>query len=256
MLSNHRPTGHVALASVVLFLSGLAACRGVDFVKTEYEAEPLDPSQDWIEGVQARSHQPVSTQAVGQRRSETFRNTYYDFPSEGSGKKTATVFDASCKAIAEVTKDFHDSVCLQGSGKLATGQTISFAKRDCACAAECPKSGQKICFEALDPKLFPAGRGALGQAVTPLRTLAVDDAVIKLGSVVYIPEFEGLSKPDGSPHDGCFVAEDRGSKVQGLHVDVFTGDPGVTKTWNQAVPSNGGVHVEVDAPKCAYLKNP
>ncbi|NUP06395.1 MAG: hypothetical protein HOW73_10090 [Polyangiaceae bacterium] len=242
------------LFGVMLVVLSVPSCGGTDFVKTEYEAEPLDHSRDWIEGGPTARAPAQVAPPTGQRRADTFRNTYYDFPAEGAGKKDAKVFDASCKAISDVTKEFHDKVCLQGSGKLATGQTISFAKRDCTCAAECPKSGQKICFEALDPKQFPSGRGAMGQPVTPLRTLAVDDATIPLGSVVYIPEYEGLPKPDGSSHDGCFIAEDRGSKVQGLHVDVFTGDPATTKSWNQAVPSNGGVHVEIGAPRCAYLK--
>ncbi len=240
-------------APCALALSLAVGCGGTDFVKTGYRAQELDDSRDWVDARPvAQGPAPAST--MGQRHDQTFRNTYYDFPAEGAGKKDAKVFDASCKAIAEVTREFHDKVCLQGSGKLATGATISFAKRDCACAAECPKSGQRICFELLDPKQFPSGRGALGQPVTPMRTVAVDDKIVPLGSVLFIPEYQGLPRPDGSQHDGCFVAEDRGSRVEGLHVDIFTGDPSITKSWNERVPSNGGVHVEVDAPRCAYLK--
>lgn len=231
----------------------LAACGGTDFVQQGWEASGLDTSDGWVTGAPATSStsQVVKT---GTRRPELFRNTYYDFPAEGDGPRKAKVFDAACQAIADVTQDFHDRVCLQGSGRLKTGETISFAKRDCACAAECPKSGQKICFEKLDPKKFPSGRGALGQPVTPLRTVAVDDDIIPLGSTLYIPDYEGLARPNGSLHDGCFLAEDRGSKVIGTHIDVFTGDPTTTKAWNQAVPSNVGVRVEVDAPRCAHVK--
>lgn len=239
---------------LVCFATTAAACSGSDFVNQGYEAQPIDTSNDWLtERPRPSATTPVDT---GQRRAEEFRNTYYDFPQEAAstGKKSAKVFDAACKSIADVTQEFHDQVCLQGSGRLASGATISFAKRDCACAAECPKSKQKICFEALDPQKFPSGRGAMGQAVTPLRTIAVDDTVIPLGSVVYIPEYDGMPRPDGSKHDGCFIAEDRGSKVQGFHVDVFTGDPSTTKSWNQMVPSNGGVHLEVDSPRCTHLK--
>jgi 3D (Asp-Asp-Asp) domain-containing protein len=250
--SPRRPLQLAAAAGSLL----LAGCGGTDFVKTEYEAQPLDKDGGWLDGpprVTASAAQPAQT--PGERRAGSFRNTYYDFPREGAGKKDSKVFDASCKAIADVPKEFHDQVCLQGSGKLASGQTISFAKRDCACAAECPKSKQKICFEALDPKLFPSGRGAMGQAVTPMRTIAVDDTIIPLGTVVYILEYDGLPRPDGSAHDGCFVAEDRGSAVQGQHIDIFTGDPATTKSWNQLVPSNGGVHVEVNAPRCEHLNS-
>ncbi|MFO0546958.1 MAG: 3D domain-containing protein [Polyangiaceae bacterium] len=229
-----------------------AGCGGSDFVHTSYEAEEIDRTKDWL--VATATAETQAGPGMGQRSDQTFRNTYYDFPAEGDGKKDAKVFDASCQPIASVTKVFHDQVCLQGSGKLSTGETISFAKRDCECAAVCPKSDQKICFEKLDPKKFPSGRGALGQPVTPLRTLAVDDKVIPLGSVVYIPEYAGLPRPDGGQHDGCFIAEDRGSKVTGYHVDLFTGNPATTRSWNDLVPSNTGVHVEIDAPRCAYLK--
>ncbi len=230
----------------------VVACGGTDYVKGEYEAQDIDHQDDWIDAPTSRPS--TSAVATGSRRGDLFRNTYYDFPAELGGKKNAKVFDASCAPIASVTQDFHDQVCLQGSGKLATGETISFAKRDCACAAECPKSGQKICFEKLDPKKFPSGRGSLGTAIVPLRTVAVDPALVPLGSVVFIPEYEGMSRADGSKHDGCFVAEDRGSKVVGRHIDVFTGDPSMTRTWNLAMPSNEGVHVEIDAARCAFLK--
>jgi 3D (Asp-Asp-Asp) domain-containing protein len=233
---------------VLALAAGLPSCGGTDYVNREWEAQPLDTSGDWLEG-QPRTRASVAPVEVGNRKPDTFRNTYYDFPSEGAGKKDAKVFDAACAPIADVTRTFHDKVCLQGSGKLATGETISFAKRDCACALECPKSGQKICFEKLDPKKFPSGRGALGQPVTPLKTIAVDDKVIPMGSSVYIPEYDGMPKGSGK-HDGCFVAEDRGSKVVGNHVDIFTGDPATTEAWNKLVPSNSGVHLELGSPRC------
>lgn len=183
----------------------------------------------------------------------TFRNTYYDFPRERDHKGTrVAVFDAECKSIASVPRGFHDAVCLQGSGQLASGATISFAKRDCACAEVCPKSGQKICFEALDARAFPHGRGAAGKPITPMRSVAVDSDVIPLGTALFIPELEGApTKEDGSgSHDGCFVAEDRGSRVKGEHLDVFSGSEAMTKVLNKRVPSNQGVTVVTDEPRC------
>lgn len=184
-----------------------------------------------------------------------YRNTYYDFPQEQvtPGAPTETIYAATCEPIRTTSKAFHDALCVQGSGRLATGQTVSFAKRDCPCAAECPRTGQRICFEALDPREYPHGRGAMGTAITPLRTVAVDPKQIPLGTVLYIPEYHGLRDLEGRAHDGCFIAEDRGLRVVGLHVDVFAGDPRVTKAWNTAVPSNRGVHVIVGASRCAHL---
>ncbi|HLM75537.1 MAG TPA: 3D domain-containing protein [Polyangiaceae bacterium] len=185
-----------------------------------------------------------------------FRNTYYDFPSEGPGPRDATLFDATCAPLARVTRDFHDRVCVQGSGRIAAGATVSFARRDCACADVCPRTSQRICFERLDPAQFPHGRGAMGRPITPLRTVAVDSTVIPLGTSLYIPEFAGTPKPDGTPHDGCFVAEDRGIRVVGRHIDVFTGDPAVTARWNALVPSNRGVSVVLNDPRCGRAAPP
>src|SRR5262249_13185151 len=179
-----------------------------------------------------------------------FRNTYYDFPREGQGQKDATIFDASCAEIAKVTRAFHDQVCVQGSGRLDTGATVSFAKRDCTCAAVCPRTGQKICFERLDPARFPNGRGATGRAITPLHTVAVDTTVIPLGTPIFVQEFRGLPRPDGTPHDGCFLAEDRGLKVRGRQIDGFPRCPAVTWRWNPRMPSNHGVHVSQNDPRC------
>lgn len=188
----------------------------------------------------------------------TFRNTYYDFPAESDfGGETTPVFDASCQPIAQVKVQFHDQLCVQGSGLLNSGTTVSFAKRDCSCARTCPRTNQQICYEALDKRKFPWGRGAQGTAITPLLTVAVDSEVVALGVALYIPEYEGLPIEPGSStrHDGCFIAQDRGLKVKGKHIDVFTGDPVVTRLWNRLVPSNKGVTVVLDAQQCARARS-
>lgn len=183
-----------------------------------------------------------------------FRNTYYDFPREADHQATdrdlVDVMSAECQSIAKVPRGFHDAVCVQGSGSLKRGGTISFAKRDCECAQVCPRTQQKICFDALDPVAFPWGRGAAGKPISPLRSIAADTNVLPMGTVVYLPELDGAGNPAS---DGCFVVEDRGVRVQGQHVDIFTGHPGQTAVLNQQVPSNQGVTVVVDAPKCSRL---
>lgn len=182
-----------------------------------------------------------------------FRNTYYDFPSESEfGGETTPLYNASCGVIARVKQEFHDSLCVQGSGALETGTPVSFARRDCECAAVCPRTGQKICYDALDRARFPWGRGATGKAVTPLLTVAVDSDEVPLETALYIPEYEGLPRDlEGNTyHDGCFIAQDRGLKVKGKHVDVFTGETALTRLWNRLVPSNKGVTVVLGVPKC------
>jgi 3D (Asp-Asp-Asp) domain-containing protein len=183
-----------------------------------------------------------------------FRNTYYDLPYEGDYHgPSVDLMNVACKPIKKVPRSFYATLCVQGSGTLVSGATASFAKRDCACAAVCPKTKQHICFDSLDRRKFPFGRGSMGQAITPLRTIAVDPKEIPLGTWVYIPEYEGVPIAGGGVHDGCFLAEDRGLHVKGKHVDVFTGREKVTKSWNKSVPSNEGVTVVTNHPKCSHM---
>ncbi|HET9933812.1 MAG TPA: 3D domain-containing protein [Polyangiaceae bacterium] len=189
----------------------------------------------------------------GGRSLGTFRNTYYDFPSEADfdGAKVP-IKSARCETLAEVPRGFFESVCVQGSGTLRSGATVSFAKRDCACAEICPRTDQKICFDSLDPAAYPWGRGATGKAITPLLTVAVDTDVIPLGTALYVPELDGIPRDDaGTTHDGCFIAQDRGVRVKGKHVDFFTGHASLTALWNRLVPSNKGVTVVLESPRCA-----
>jgi 3D (Asp-Asp-Asp) domain-containing protein len=184
----------------------------------------------------------------------SFRNTYYDFPNEADfSGQSVEIKDARCKPIKSVPKGFHDALCVQGSGTLAGGATVSFAKRDCECAEVCPRTSQRICYDSLDSRRFPWGRGATGVSITPLLTVAVDTEVIPLNTALYIPEFDGLPRDVGQTalHDGCFIAQDRGLRVKGKHVDVFTGEQALTKLWNQLMPSNKGVTVVLDNPRCA-----
>jgi signal transduction histidine kinase/3D (Asp-Asp-Asp) domain-containing protein len=252
------------VAAVALALTDLG-CGGRDWVRGD------DPELWWGDDAAASAEiaapapppRPGTPTSAAARASvalegppiEKYRNTYYDFPQEqGAGGAAKELFDNSCKLIRSVPGDFHDALCVQGSGRLATGETVSFARRDCECALDCPRTAQKICFDVLDRGKFPYGRGAAGTAITPLRSVAVDTKEIPLGTVLYMPEFHGLRGPDGKAHDGCFIAEDRGLKVVGKHVDVFAGSPTTTKAWNQAVPSNDGVTVIIGASRCDHLR--
>jgi len=201
----------------------------------------------------------VGTPIAGGRALGTFRNTYYDFPSEADYEgPPLDLMSQSCKSIARVPQSFFEALCVQGSGTLRRGATVSFAKRDCDCAPVCPKTGQKICFDELDAREYPWGRGATGKAITPLLTVAVDPKVIPMGTALYVPELDGLPRDvnGGATHDGCFVAQDKGLAVTGDHVDFFTGHRDLTALWNRRVPSNRGVTVVVDSPRCARVAIP
>ncbi|MCC6647880.1 MAG: hypothetical protein IT374_20220 [Polyangiaceae bacterium] len=251
----------------LLVLTACAETQGSRWMATPLPDDP-PPGAGPTRGARPRAREEVgppttpidSARAVdaGPRRVlGTFRNTYYDFPraTDHEGPPTP-VFSADCREIARVPRGFHDAVCVQGSGRLASGATISFAKRDCPCAEVCPRSGQKICFEALDPARFPSGRGALGTAITPLRTVAVDPSVVPLGTRLFLPELVGMptSEDGAGSHDGCVIAEDRGSRVKGQHLDLFTGSEAMTRLLNRRLPSNQGLTVIAGEPRCAVAR--
>jgi len=74
--------------------------------------------------------------------------------------------------------------------------------------------------------------------------------VIPMGALLFIPELVGLPLADGSPHDGCFVAEDKGIKIKGHRIDVFTGDEATRRVWEAAFPSHAGVRVYSGSTRC------
>jgi 3D (Asp-Asp-Asp) domain-containing protein len=209
------------------------------------------PAVETNESIPSRARERT---AAGGRSLGTFRNTYYDFPSEADFEGPSIgLKNAECEVIGPVPRAFFESLCVQGSGTLRKGATVSFARRDCECAEVCPRTKQRICFDELDAMKFPWGRGATGKAIIPLLSVAVDTDVIPLGTAIYVPEYDGVPRdPDQQAvHDGCFIAQDRGLKVKGKHVDVFTGHQSITTLWNRLVPSNRGVTVVVDSPRCA-----
>ena len=73
----------------------------------------------------------------------------------------------------------------------------------------------------------PYGEGVDNYNLAPYRTIAVDEAKIPIGTVLYIPKARGclLTLPDGKRvcHDGYFFAADDGYGVHDNHIDVFIG---------------------------------
>ena len=233
-------------ARSVLGVLGLAAAfgPGCSTAGSTWMAEPLTPNdtsavgQDYTpepdaapvrHGVRSRTlgsgtpseeaqGAPPNAPVAGGRSLGTFRNTYYDFPSEADyDGPTVALPNKSCGKIADVPQSFFEAICVQGSGTLR--------------------------------------RGATGKPITPLLTVAVDPAVIPLGTAIYVPELDGMPRDStgASAHDGCFIAQDRGHAVSGQHIDVFTGHPSITTLWNRRVPSNAGVTVVLDSPRCARV---
>ena len=118
--------------------------------------------------------------------------------------------DPAGKVIASTTKRFKRELVKQGTGVLRDGRTVYFVRR---------MAGES----RFRVTAFKLGIGSTGCPLIPYRTIAVDPHFVKLGSKVYIPQLKGARLPDGTIHDGMFIAGDRG-RFRGAHVDLFAGD--------------------------------
>lgn len=125
------------------------------------------------------------------------------------GKPTAVLRDGVGDVIAHTTKRFKRDLVKQGAGVLRDGRTVYFLRR----------VGGESRFR-VTPSHW--GIGSTGCPLIPYRTIAVDPRFVKLGSKVYIPQLKGARLPDGTVHDGMFMATDRGH-FRGAHVDIFAG---------------------------------
>jgi 3D (Asp-Asp-Asp) domain-containing protein len=68
-----------------------------------------------------------------------------------------------------------------------------------------------------------SSRDSLGCKVSPMRTVAVDRALITRGAILFIKETVGMLLPGGGVHDGYWYASDTGGAIRGARIDLFTG---------------------------------
>jgi 3D (Asp-Asp-Asp) domain-containing protein len=136
---------------------------------------------------------------------------------------------------------------MEGSGLLSDGRVINYAG---AC-----NYGTGTCFQLLDHREFPFGRGARRRTLVPFKSVAVDPRIVKLGEVLYLPEFDGLPMPDGSIHDGCVRADDTGGGIKVHKLDFFVVSYGNFRTLLQEVWGVNWVTPHLEAPRCQYLRH-
>jgi 3D (Asp-Asp-Asp) domain-containing protein len=174
----------------------LVASAAIDSMRPLFEAPPPPPDV-----------------ALG-----TFRLTYYYMPSEEERKAQAVqLYTRSCRRIAKVSRSFSQTLAMQGGGKLSDGRVVTYSG-SCSC-------GSGPCYK-LAPRDHEWGTGASGRALSPFRSVAVDPTRVSIGSLLYIPELDGLTMPGQAPwggfvHDGCVKADDRGGGIKGRQIDFF-----------------------------------
>ncbi len=152
--------------------------------------------------------------------------------------------DRSGATVAWACERFASALTMEGTGRTWDGRLLNWETRQ----------GGRACFTEMDTGLYPYGAGVRGYALVPFRSLAVDGRYIPLGHTVEIAELIGTPLPDGSRHDGCFVAVDGGGAIRGHHIDLFVPS---REAWSEL--GRGGwlperVHAVVDSPRCGYAR--
>lgn len=140
----------------------------------------------------------------------TFYYTLDESDQRFAGKASADLRGPSGKVIARTTRRFRNALVVQGTGVLRDGRTVFYYG----------KVGGEHRFRLTSKSKY--GIGSTGCELVPFRTIAVDPNFVPHRSKVYIPEMKGARLPDGTIHDGMFVATDRGH-FKGARVDLFVG---------------------------------
>ncbi len=145
----------------------------------------------------------------GTRSLLTFYWIIDETSSRYRGPADVELRNARGNVIAHTTRKFRHALVMEGTGWLRDGRAVMYDR----------KVHGEHRFRVARSRY---GFGVTGCALVPYRTVAVDPHLIRLGSTIYIPQLKGARLPDGTIHDGFFVANDRGH-FRGRHVDIFVG---------------------------------
>lgn len=164
-----------------------------------------------------------------------------DEATDDADERIVQVIDPAGSTVAWACQRFVSSLTMEGTGRTWDGRLLNWASR----------THGRACFTEVDTGQYPYGTGVQGYALVPFRSLAVDSRFIPIGHVVELPELRGMPLPDGSRHDGCFVAVDGGGAIRGHHIDLFVPTRGDYERLAFARELPRRVSVVVDAPRCA-----
>jgi 3D (Asp-Asp-Asp) domain-containing protein len=155
-----------------------------------------------------------------------FRPTFYRVVDENEERfsdlpKDTPVLGVKGDTIAMVTAKFERLLNLEGTGKLADGRLLNFARWG---------ENREILYRVVENCEWGLGvqnaewiSEVESYKLVPYRTIAVDPKVIPIGSVVYIPAIRGIRLPTGETHDGYFLAHDIGGAIKEKRIDIFVG---------------------------------
>jgi 3D (Asp-Asp-Asp) domain-containing protein len=130
---------------------------------------------------------------------------------------------------------------------MTDGRVINYTGR-------CP-FGYGTCFEQMDVRDYPFGRGAGNRPLIPFKSVAVDPRVVPIGEPIYIKEFDGMILPDGSIHDGCVRADDTGGGIKKRKMDFFVVTYGNFRFLLDELWGVTWMTPHLEAPRCEYLRD-
>ncbi len=128
-----------------------------------------------------------------------------------SSRQKTVLLNNNGNVIINVKDHFAQRLAKEGNGRLLDGRVVNFTKR----------VNDKISCKIVERA--PFGLGIKNFKLIPWRTVAVDPHKILIGSVLFIPQAVGMPLPDGTFHDGYFLAHDAGKQIKEEHIDFFVG---------------------------------
>ena len=130
-----------------------------------------------------------------------------DYPSSDN---SGLFLGSDGRTLHRGSREFREKAGIEGSARLLDGRVLNYHSR---------VNGEIRWVEVIKA---PYGLGVRCPLV-PMRSAAVDPALIPIGSAIYIKETEGMMLPDGSRHDGIWYAHDVGQAIKDARMDLFAG---------------------------------
>ncbi|MGZ3419100.1 MAG: 3D domain-containing protein [Polyangiales bacterium] len=161
-----------------------------------------------------------SSDAISTTTGTTFQLTYYVVSLRPTGDlNQTTIKDCKGTVLTNASFAWRNDAVMQGTARYNVGGVSHTINAGSGCWVELPYA-QRWGLGVNNP--------ATGKAfeLRPFRSIAVDPAVIKMGSWVYIKELDGVQMPypaSTMKHDGCVRAMDVGPAIKGNHIDFFSG---------------------------------
>ncbi len=178
-----------------------------------------------------------------------FRMTFYWMAKERPSTKSerrVDLYTTSGTLLGNFDESFVKALRMEGSGWLADGRVVNYAGR-------C-RYGTGVCFDLLDHRRYPYGRGAYNRPLVPFTSVAVDRRLVQIGETMYIPELDGLLLPTGKFHDGCVRADDVGGLIKKRVMDFFVVEKRNFRRVQEQLWNDWWFTPHIESPRCAYLR--